>query len=762
MANNPNPAPPDPRPSLADSSRAWAGISDEHLARAVEACSRDIVMVLDRDGTIVQQNAHVARLLHHSRAELAGKPLLEYVHPDDRAGLRQLLERLVVESPSAPPATAEVRLLRRDGQWLDCECHLLTRLEDPAIAGVVLVGREVTHQKLIEQRLRDSERRFDTVLWGGNIGYWDWDVLANFTSRSAQWFEITGWTPQAWYAETRPWLQRVHPDDRARVEARVMEHLEGRAASAELEYRIRCADGSWRWMLDRGRVVSRDAAGRPVRVTGTSMDIDGRKRAEEALRQSELRYRTVGEFAEGFIQEFEIDTQGQMTLRWVSEGFQRIIGLSLDEARLLGGWHVFLPPEELVSARERIECLLRGEQTDAEVRIVDARGEERWLHTINQPLRTTENGTVLVIGVVYDITARRRGEEALRTHGRVLEAMREGVLVLDIHNTIRLVNRALVRLTGYEPAELVGRHARMLTLLSEAQYRDIKAEIDRRLKEADFFQLDVDCARRDGSIYRAACVFTPIEIGGEKLRLVVMEDVTQRRELEREIIEIANREQRRIGNDLHDGLGQELTGVALMLRGLVGRLRKEESPSVADAEEIMALVNSAIESTRSLARGLSPVSVERGGLPSALRALATRAREVYGTQVRFRSKIWPQLALDSSESNHIYRIAQEAVNNAIKHGHAREVVIDLHVTGESVTLIVSDNGMGVAPGANLTSGMGLKIMRYRATMLGGEVKIEAPSEGGTRVIMSCRQPGPADSVVVQPAEAGLSTGEDVS
>jgi PAS domain S-box-containing protein len=340
--------------------------------------------------------------------------------------------------------------------------------------------------------------------------------------------------------------------------------------------------------------------------------------------------------------------------------------------------------------------------------------------------------------------------------------MREGVVVLDVHSNIRLVNRALVRLTGYEPAELVGRHARMLTLLGEAQYRDVKAEIDRRLKEADFFQLDVDCVRRDGTIYRAGCVFTPIEIGGEKLRLVVVEDVTQRRELEREIIEIANREQRRIGNDLHDGLGQELTGVALMLRGLVGRLRKEQSPSVGEAEEIVALVNNTIESARSLARGLSPVSVERGGLPSALRALATRVRETYGTPVRFRSKIWPQLTLDSGASNHIYRIAQEAVNNAIKHGHAREVIIDLHVTGETVTLIVSDNGKGLAPGASLASGMGLKIMRYRATMLGGEVTMDSRPEGGTRVILSCRQPAPTDSVGAPVATPQLTTGEELS
>lgn len=748
------------RPNIAESSAASARISDEHLTHLAATHSRDLILVLDRDGTVTQHNDQVERLLNYPPSELVGKPLLQFVHPEDRAHVSERFERLTPNPVVTAPPSLEVRLARGDGQWAYLDCTLLNRLDDQLIRGVVLMGHDITDRKLIEQRLKDSERRFDTVLWGGNIGYWDWDVLANFTSRSAQWFEITGWTPQAWYAEHRPWLQRVHPDDRPRVELRVMDHLEGRTGSVELEYRIRCADGSWRWMLDRGRVVVRDADGRPVRVTGTSMDIDARKRAEEALRQSELRYRTVGEFAEGFIQEFEIDLQFRPTLRWVSDGFQRILGLSLEEARLLGGWQVFFAPEELSGARERAIRLLKGEQTDAEVRIIDARGEERWLHMISQPLRITETGAVLVIGVVYDITARRRGEEALRTHGRVLEAMREGVIVLDVHSTIRLVNRALIRLTGYEPAELVGRHGRMLTLFTEAQYREAKAEIDRRLNEADFFQLDIECARRDGSVFLATCVFTPIEIGGEKLRLVVVEDVTQRRELEREIIEIANREQRRIGNDLHDGLGQELTGVALMLRGLVGRLSKEKSPSIGDAEEIVALVNNAIENTRLLARGLSPVSIERGGLPSALRALSTRLRETYGTQVRFRSRIWPQLSLDSGASNHVYRIAQEAVTNAIKHGHAGEVLIDLQVTGANVTLVVSDNGVGLPPGANLTSGMGLKIMRYRAAMLGGDVAIELRQEGGTRVILSCRQPATFDTVGAAAAETDLPTGED--
>ena len=127
--------------------------------------------------------------------------------------------------------------------------------------------------------------------------------------------------------------------------------------------------------------------------------------------------------------------------------------------------------------------------------------------------------------------------------------------------------------------------------------------------------------------------------------------------------------------------------MALMLTSLVGRLKREHAGAAGDAEEIVALVNRAIDGARALARGVSPVSVERGGLPSALRALASHASDMYGAAVRFRGKVWPQLTLDAAACDHLYRIAQEAVNNAVKHGRASQVTIDLQVTTENVTLI---------------------------------------------------------------------------
>jgi two-component system, LuxR family, sensor kinase FixL len=250
------------------------------------------------------------------------------------------------------------------------------------------------------------------------------------------------------------------------------------------------------------------------------------------------------------------------------------------------------------------------------------------------------------------------------------------------------------------------------------------------------------CVHRDGSFFTAGCVITPIQIGGESHRLVVLEDVTQRRELEREIIDIANREQQRISSDLHDGLGQELTGVALMLTSLVGRLKREHAGAAGDAEEIVALVNSAIESARALARGVSPVSVERGGLPSALRALATRASDMYGATVRFRGKVWPQLTLDAAACDHLYRIAQEAVNNAITHGRGSQIEISLISQGGKGLLSIRDDGVGISQQARAGQGLGMHTMDYRSRLLGGSLQVHQRARRGT--VVTCAFPLPPD------------------
>ena len=196
------------------------------------------------------------------------------------------------------------------------------------------------------------------------------------------------------------------------------------------------------------------------------------------------------------------------------------------------------------------------------------------------------------------------------------------------------------------------------------------------------------------------------------------------RQLEREELEVSNREQQRIGSDLHDGLGQELTGIALLLRGLENRAEREAPALSASIEEVALLVNDAIFTTRALARGLSPVTFDRGGLSNALDELAKRLSAMFHIDVRCEADDSLDANLDPANALHLYRIAQEAVTNAAQHGEATHVRIMLRADGDRGLLRIEDDGSGFNPALLQAKGLGLRIMRYRAQMMAGSLRIE--------------------------------------
>jgi signal transduction histidine kinase len=203
-------------------------------------------------------------------------------------------------------------------------------------------------------------------------------------------------------------------------------------------------------------------------------------------------------------------------------------------------------------------------------------------------------------------------------------------------------------------------------------------------------------------------------------------------QLEREIISISEREQQRIGRDLHDGVCQYLAAISFTAAMLNRDLERESSSRAAKAGEIASLLQDAAKRTRDLARGLSPVDRDEGGLESALNELASITSKLAITSCSFIS-VGPVQILDNAGAVHLYRIAQEALNNAIKHGHAQAVVIALEACDGTLSLRVSDDGIGLDSTCSERKGMGLNIMRYRARMLAGTLEIQPNSPVGTVV-----------------------------
>ena len=215
-------------------------------------------------------------------------------------------------------------------------------------------------------------------------------------------------------------------------------------------------------------------------------------------------------------------------------------------------------------------------------------------------------------------------------------------------------------------------------------------------------------------------------------------EIAERERLEKILLETSERERRSIGRDLHDGLGQHLTGTAVTGQILLEKLRERGAPEADDVQRLVTLIAAGIAQTRSLAKGLLIAEISPEGLPAALQELAAMTTEQFRVNCRFEGgAIAPQLA--GGAATHLYRIAFEGVRNAVKHARSQQIVITLAQSASGdLTLMVRDDGSGLPPTGMRGEGLGLRIMPHRAQIIGASFAIESPEGGGT--VMTCRLP----------------------
>ncbi len=245
---------------------------------------------------------------------------------------------------------------------------------------------------------------------------------------------------------------------------------------------------------------------------------------------------------------------------------------------------------------------------------------------------------------------------------------------------------------------------------------------------------------RDGRLLQVEVWTRSINFGGQPAELVFAVDVTERRALGHALVDAISCEQRRIGQEMHDGLGQELTGLALSARALANRAVRERDAIAGELDQLALLATSCIQNARLIVQGLSPLTDADGSLEAALEALA-RNSSLSGIPVRFRVGHEEPVSVDLKARNHLYRIAQEAVQNALKHSGASGVEIDLCSRDGSIRLAISDDGHGLssesASGAGI--GLGMRTMRFRSSAIGGRLRLVRGASGGYTVVCEAPQ-----------------------
>ncbi len=417
---------------------------------------------------------------------------------------------------------------------------------------------------------------------------------------------------------------------------------------------------------------------------------------------------------------------------------ERIFGYSAKE--IIGrSSRVLLPRGQRDEFRRLLEQMRRGEAVrHFETRRVHKDGRRLQVSLTLSPVRDAQKRLTGFSTIARDTTEERRTVDMLARREHELQDLFDeasvGLVMLALDGAILRANHAFFDLLERPAEQVIGRKLGEFHPEPEA----VEAMMARLAVRQTLHNVSTELLVRDG---QRCHVLVDANTLWEDGRFVhsrwFVRDISQRKRLERELLELSDRERRGFAQELHDGLGQQLGGVAYLSNVLREKLAERDAPEAGDATRIFGLVREAIEQTRRVSRGLSPIRPGPDGLMIALRELAAQTTEVFRVSCKL---ICPKPVLieDSPLAGHLYRIAQEAANNALKHAQPRRISIRLRHARDHVVLTVTDDGKGIGPVSPRRQGLGLHIMQYRANLVRGTVTVHPRPGGGTEVV--CNAP----------------------
>jgi PAS domain S-box-containing protein len=633
---------------------------------------------------------------------------------------------------------------------------------------------DLSERKRFEETLRRSEERYRTLFDLVPVAVYVCDANGIIQEYNQRAVELWGREPS--HNGNQPRFCGSHkiyyPDGRpmAHQECPLARALRGEKLKPnDLEIVVERPDGERRHVIPSPRIVTNNQ-GKIVGAINCLFDVTERKHAEAAA----MRLAAVVQSSRDAI---AAKTLEGIITDW-NQSAQRIFGYKPKE--IVGKSILTLIPKERQNEEQEILRKVRHGESLEHYETVRRRKDGRLIDvalTIS-PIKGPKGEIVGVSKIARDISKQKQTERRLTEQTRLLDLSNDAIIVRDQQDRIVYWNRGAEEMYGFSAKEALGKvtHKLLKTWPSENL-----AGIQRKLKRYNRWSGELVHIRKDGrkvvvmsrwSLDRDArgkpmsVLETNTDITARKRAEVELqqskdllervveqrtkellvantelkEEIERRKGLEGEILAISDREQQRLGQELHDGLCQHLTAVAFMSRSIALRLKNHRVIEVGDIEKIAQLVNDAATDTRNLSRALHRFDVDAAGLVEALQDLVDR--EIWKTPCRLEVK--PSFHVESDAiAAQLYRIAREAVINANKHAQARQIVVELGRSGEEIVLCVTDDGVGFSDKPKLKHGLGSHIMDYRARLIGARLEIDSPKQGGTRV--ACYLPDPLQS-----------------
>lgn len=498
----------------------------EHQLRMLTDNMVDVITWTDPELNVLYVSPSVEKVLGISPKEFIGKSAEPYVHPDDVDKLYKI--SLKARERKKSILLIEYRQRHANGQylWVESAVRLLYDASGKS-SGAVFVTRNITEQKQMAQAIKESEERLDLALEGASQGIWDLDLREDILYLDARSYTTAGYEPDEFPGTFDELEKRIHKDDLEYVRSTFLQYLSGDLENYEAQCRFLRKDGTYMWILSKGKIVSRDEQGNPTRFIGITTDITELKSAEDALRQNE---ELLGNILES-MNDGVLVLDHALEYRVFNKAMESVANCPRDEVFGKTPWEAF-PYIADTDVEQCIRKALKGVSTEnLEIQLFINDDESVWHRDSFSPLKDKNGNVVGVVGVVVDISEQKQIEESLRESEARFKALHNasfGGICIHDHGVVLECNQGLSDLTGYPLEELIGMDG--LLLIAEQSREDTLEKIRSGYEKP----YEVMARHKDGNAFPVRLEARNVPYKGRIVRSVEFRDITEEKKAEQE------------------------------------------------------------------------------------------------------------------------------------------------------------------------------------------------------------------------------------